>query len=81
MYFFFKVIPVQVKVEEMETPIESTHRPQLNSLRAVKQEGPRLDQPRQEEDVSLKGNLRTETTVESEKKKIESGFEEWEQLG
>ncbi|XP_016530849.1 lethal(3)malignant brain tumor-like protein 2 [Poecilia formosa] len=66
-----EIVPVQVKVEEMETPIESPHKTQQASLRPVKQE--KMEQqtestrPGREEVGSPKENFR-ETTVQSENK-------------
>ncbi|MEQ2190869.1 hypothetical protein XENOCAPTIV_013288 [Xenoophorus captivus] len=88
MYFVFAVVQVQVKVEEMETHIESPHRPQQALLRAVKQEEmeqqieSRLDQATQPsqvedmtEDTSLRGNFRREITIHhSENKRQNQGL-------
>ncbi|MEQ2167154.1 hypothetical protein GOODEAATRI_001166 [Goodea atripinnis] len=81
---------VQVKVEEMETHIESPHRPQQALLRPVKQEEmeqqieSRLDQatqPSQVEDMtedrSLRGNIRREITIHhSENKRQNQGLKD-----
>lgn len=71
MRFVSAVVPVQVKVEEMETPIESPHKTQQASLRPVKQEKTEQQTesmpPGREEVGSPKSNFR-ETTVQSENK-------------
>ncbi|XP_032430475.1 lethal(3)malignant brain tumor-like protein 2 isoform X3 [Xiphophorus hellerii] len=66
-----EIAPVQVKVEEMETPIENPHKTRQASLRPVKQEKTEQQaesmQSGREEVGSPKENLR-ETTVQSENK-------------
>ncbi|XP_047234119.1 lethal(3)malignant brain tumor-like protein 2 isoform X3 [Girardinichthys multiradiatus] len=88
-----EIVQVQVKVEEMETHIESPHRPQQALLRAVKQEemeqqiDSRLDQatqPSQVEDMtedrSLRGNFRREITIHhSENKRQNQGLKDGSQ--
>uniref|UniRef100_A0A3P9Q9U7 L3MBTL histone methyl-lysine binding protein 2 n=1 Tax=Poecilia reticulata TaxID=8081 RepID=A0A3P9Q9U7_POERE len=76
-FFFIFIVPVQVKVEEMETPIESPHKTQQASLRPVKQE--KTEQQTEstrsgrEEVGSPKENFR-ETTVREDKSTDQEGL-------